>query len=161
MDRIISFLPIADKNSKILILGTMPGKDSLKIEQYYANSRNSFWKIMFELFKTTFSYDYKTRTELLLNNKVAIWDTLKSCVREGSADVDILASEPNDLAGFVKDHPSIQTVFCNGKDAALYFSIYYKGHAINNLYLPSTSAANAIGWERKLNEWSVILKYLN
>jgi hypoxanthine-DNA glycosylase len=132
----------------------------LRLNQYYANTRNSFWRIMFALFDEPFSNDYEVRKKLLLDNQIAIWDTLKVCLREGSADSAITDSKPNDLAGFLIEHPKIKTVFCNGKDAAMYFRILYEGPKITQLYLPSTSAANAIGWERKLKEWSVILDYL-
>lgn len=160
MKQLYSFPPIANESSRILILGTMPGKDSLRADQYYANTRNSFWKIIFALFDKSFSTDYEVRKKLLLDNKVAIWDTLRVCLREGSSDSSITGFEPNDLGGFVKNHASIKTVFLNGKDAALYFRTFYDGPIINQIYLPSTSAANAIGWERKFKEWSLILNYL-
>lgn len=158
---VYSFPPIADQSSRILILGTMPGKDSLRLNQYYANTRNSFWPIVFALFNAPFYTDYNLRKALLLNHKIALWDTLKVCNREGSSDSAITDFEPNDLASFLKNHPNIQTVFCNGKDAGLYFRTFYDGPDIKQIYLPSTSAAHAIGFERKLKEWSLILDYLN
>lgn len=160
MKEIYSFPPIADQYSKVLILGTMPGKDSLRMQQYYANIRNNFWSIVFALFDQPLSRDYEIRKKLLLKNKVAIWDTLKVCLRQGSADSAITDYEPNDISGFVKKHPNIQAIFCNGKDAEKYFKAFYDGSEINCFYLPSTSAAHAIGFQRKLNEWSVILNYL-
>lgn len=42
-NRIQSLQPIIDENSEILILGTMPGKESLESEEYYASPNNSFW----------------------------------------------------------------------------------------------------------------------
>lgn len=161
MNKVYSFPPIADQFSRILIVGTMPGKDSLRLNQYYANTRNSFWPIVFALFDTPFSADYHIRKDLLLKNKIALWDTLKICLREGSSDSAITDFEPNDLKGFMKNHPNIKTVFCNGKDASLYFRTFYDGPQISQIYLPSTSAAHAIGFERKLKEWSLILDYLN
>ncbi len=41
-----SFLPSVNKDSKILILGSMPGVKSLEEEQYYAHPQNRFWKLM-------------------------------------------------------------------------------------------------------------------
>lgn len=158
--KIFSFPPIADENSMILILGTMPSKDSLRLNQYYANTRNSFWKIMFALFNEPFSENYEIRKSLLLNNNIAVWDTLKACVRESSADADIVFPEPNDLNELLSKCPEIKYVFCNGKDAEAYFNKYFQSLNIKCIYLPSTSAANAIGWDRKFNEWKIILNYL-
>lgn len=158
--KIFSFPPISDKNSKILILGTMPGKDSLRLNQYYGNKHNSFWKIMFTLLKEDFSTDYEVRKSLLLNNNIAVWDTLKACIRESSADSDIKMPEPNDLTGFLTKHSGIKAVFCNGREAYAYSEKYLPMLSIEKQYLPSTSAANAIGFDRKIKEWNLILKYL-
>ena len=53
----ISFEPIINSESKILILGTMPGIASLKEHQYYAYKWNAFWPIMFKLFETDFLHE--------------------------------------------------------------------------------------------------------
>ena len=50
-----SFPPIVSQNSKVLILGSMPGEVSLKVQQYYAHPRNAFWRVMEELFAAGFS----------------------------------------------------------------------------------------------------------
>lgn len=158
--KIFSFPPIANNNSRILILGTMPSKDSLRLNQYYGNKQNTFWKIMFSLLNENFSDDYELRKELLLNNNIAVWDTLKACVRASSADADIISPESNNIEGFLKEYPTIEAVFCNGRDAEMYFGKYFPTITLQKLYLPSSSAANAIGWEKKLNEWKVIMDYL-
>lgn len=45
-DKRFGLAPIIDDQAKILILGFMPGTESLKRGQYYANKRNQLWKIM-------------------------------------------------------------------------------------------------------------------
>ena len=40
MNRSKSFLPIIDKETKILILGSLPGKKSLELREYYGHPRN-------------------------------------------------------------------------------------------------------------------------
>lgn len=46
MKKCKSFLPVVNDDSKILILGSMPGIKSLNEQQYYAHSQNKFWKLM-------------------------------------------------------------------------------------------------------------------
>ena len=65
MSRIKSFPPIVSDNSKVLILGSMPGEASLKAGQYYAHPRNVFWCIMGELFGAGPSLPYQERAARL------------------------------------------------------------------------------------------------
>ncbi len=158
--QIFSFPPIVNSQSKILILGTMPGKDSLKFNQYYGHSRNSFWKIMFTLLDTPFSTDYTIRQALLLNNNIALWDVLKACERKSSLDADIIEEEPNDLELFLKNNPQIIHLFFNGKSAMIYFMKHIKKLTMPYALLPSTSPAHVISLERKIKEWIIITNSL-
>jgi TDG/mug DNA glycosylase family protein len=158
--KIFSFPPISDSNSKILILGTMPGKDSLKFNQYYGHSRNAFWKIMFTLFNEPFSENYECKKQLLLKNGVALWDVLKVCEREGSLDSAIIKEEPNDLSHFLKNNPNINHLFFNGNKSKEYFTKYVKGVELSNCVLPSTSPAHTLSFSKKTEVWSVIKKYI-
>ena len=68
-----SFKTIVDKNCRALILGTMPGEESLRQQQYYAYTRNLFWHLIFRIF------DAAIETEYIKNNnlywvKIALWD---------------------------------------------------------------------------------------
>ena len=38
--------PIYDKDSRVLILGTMPSVKSREVAFYYAHPQNRFWKIL-------------------------------------------------------------------------------------------------------------------
>ena len=84
-----SFAPIIDDKSKVLILGTMPGGKSLEKQQYYANPRNQFWKIIDNLFDETLPTDYEKKINFLKDKRIALWDVLKACSREGSLDANI------------------------------------------------------------------------
>ena len=61
MSWVQSFPPIVSPQSKLLILGSMPGEASLKAGQYYAHPRNAFWHIMGELFGAGPSLPYQKR----------------------------------------------------------------------------------------------------
>ncbi len=154
-----SFPPISNPDAKILILGTMPGAQSLATNQYYANPRNAFWKILFTLTNSPFSDDYEQRKSLLLENHIALWDVLEVCVRPGSLDSAIEQEVPNDFDSFLKTHPNIRHIYFNGQKAAAFFKKYVK---LENEYhlttLPSTSPAHAgKSFEAKLKDWNVIL----
>lgn len=156
--QIYSFPAISNKEAKVLILGTMPGVQSLKLNQYYGHNQNAFWKILFTIFNTTFSQDYEIRKEVVLKNNIAVWDVLQTCVREGSLDSAIEQEVPNDFNAFLAAHPNIEYIFFNGQKAAHYFKKYvsvsekYKLHT-----LPSTSPAHAsLSFELKKEAWQII-----
>ncbi|MHC1777559.1 MAG: DNA-deoxyinosine glycosylase [Lentimicrobium sp.] len=159
----VSFPPISNSNARILILGTMPGEKSLALNQYYGHGGNQFWKIMFECFNLPYSDDYSKKKQLLPDNRIALWDVLQFCQREGSSDNRIKAEIPNDFVTFFVTHPEIKTVLFNGKNARDYFQKYI-GFDKDKDYqvLPSTSAANT--WmkrEEKMEKWrELILKSL-
>lgn len=156
--QIYSFPAISNKEAKVLILGTMPGVQSLKLNQYYGHNQNAFWKILFTIFEEPFSQDYEIRKEVVLKNNIAVWDVLQTCVREGSLDSAIEQEVPNDFNAFLAAHPNIEYIFFNGQKAAHYFKKYvsvsekYKLHT-----LPSTSPAHAsLSFELKKEAWQII-----
>ena len=156
--KIYSFTPISNNNSKVLILGTMPGEMSLKLNQYYGHGGNTFWKLIFSIFNEAFSQDYEIRKAILLKNNIALWDVLQACEREGSSDNTIIKEEANDFTSFFKKHPNIERIAFNGKNAEAYFH-KYSNHKpnIDYLVLPSTSPANTWkSFEEKLDEWKNI-----
>lgn len=156
--KIYSFPSISNQESKVLILGTMPGIASLKLNQYYGHPRNAFWKLLFTLFNEPYSTDYEIRKKLVLNHNIALWDVLQTCVREGSLDSAIEQEIPNDFTDFLDDHPKIEKIFFNGQKAAKYFKKYVRVPSKYQLItLPSTSPANAgILFEEKLELWKNI-----
>ena len=169
MNNSLGFPPIARPDARILILGSMPGQKSLAENQYYAHPRNSFWPIMCSLLTTDADLNYKDRKNLLLTNKIALWDVLKSCYRKGSLDADIDHSsiEPNDFRSFLLKQNQITSIFFNGAKAEQLFNknvlgIIDKAHKNLCYYkLPSTSPAHAaMTMEQKLSKWRVIKKFI-
>ena len=68
MNNCKSFAPSIDNNSRILILGSMPGVKSLERCQYYAHPQNKFWKVMGAICNEPklygLNYDLKLKTLL-------------------------------------------------------------------------------------------------
>lgn len=158
----LSFPPIADIKSKVLLLGTMPGEQSLKLQQYYGHKGNHFWKLIFALFDHPVTDNYASKRQLLLDKGIAVWDVLQSCEREGSADIRINKEIANDFASFYRDYPTISSVFFTSKKAETYYYEYVgRNEKVRFYNLPSPSSANT--WKtfaEKLNEWKLILKFL-
>ena len=153
--KIFSFPYISHPSSTVLILGTMPGKRSLKLNQYYGHSGNTFWKLIFSVFDKPFSTDYEERKNILLENNIVLWDVLKACEREGSSDNAILLEEANDFISFFKKHPNIKLIAFNAQNAEAFFYKYSKYRPdVKYLTLPSTSPANTWkSFDEKLIEW--------
>ncbi|MFT5874010.1 MAG: hypoxanthine-DNA glycosylase [Clostridium sp.] len=158
------FEPIIDGNCEILILGTMPGAESLIQQEYYAFERNQFWKIVFSLLGEDVPDDYESKKAILVNNKIAIWNVLKSCDRENSSDSNIKDPVSNDFKSLFNKYPNLRNIYFNGKKA----EALYRKLVVNNVNkddlrlfnLPSTSPANAVKLETKINEWRRILLQL-
>jgi double-stranded uracil-DNA glycosylase len=164
--RVRSFPPVIGSASKVLILGSMPGRASLAAAQYYAHPQNAFWRIMDVLGVAEAGLAYDERLAGLTKAGIALWDVLAACERPGSLDACIVADSevPNDVAGLVVAHPSLRAVLFNGTKAERAFG----SHILPNLpaavvarlcltRLPSTSPARAISFEVKLAAWGEAL----
>lgn len=146
-----SLQPVSRPDASTLILGSMPGALSLQEQQYYAQPRNAFWQIMGELFGAGREVPYETRLEMLRDQKIALWDVLASCYREGSMDADIRKGDAvaNDFGAFFSAHPGIVRVFFNGATACKFYdrlvvpALAGATGVIRYEKLPSTSPANA------------------
>jgi hypoxanthine-DNA glycosylase len=152
------FPPVADADATMLILGSMPGKESLKQQQYYAHPQNAFWKVMGELVCARPDLPYPQRLRALTDAHVALWDVLKTCKRQGSLDSDIQNETANDFALFFNSHPHITHVFFNGAKAEQSFNKFViekqKLPPLTFQRLPSTSPAHAgMRYTQKLKEW--------
>jgi TDG/mug DNA glycosylase family protein len=164
MTDIRSFPPIEREHATVLILGSMPGGESLKRKQYYAHPRNAFWPIMDTLFGLT-GTGYEEKARELAEKGVAVWDVLKACFRTGSLDANIDDSTivVNDFRKFFDGHPALRNIYFNGAKAD---SVYRK-HVLPGLdshsaglpltRLPSTSPANAgMSLEQKAKAWRIM-----
>jgi TDG/mug DNA glycosylase family protein len=158
MKRARSFPPLARADARVLILGSMPGAESLRRREYYAHPHNQFWPIMGELFGAGPVLPYAARVERLLERGIAVWDVLKHCERAGSLDSSIVrASEVvNDFGAFFRAHPGIDAIFFNGAKSESVFlrEVALPGRAVRCTRLPSTSPAHAgLSRAAKLAAW--------
>ena len=116
-----------DRQSRVLILGTMPGPEALRRRQYYGFPGNHFWPILQKLFgleDRPLSYPEKIR--LLKTNRIALWDVIASCRRVGASDSAITRVTPNRVTELLKKYPNIRTVFVNGKTAERLFRLHFR-----------------------------------
>jgi TDG/mug DNA glycosylase family protein len=157
--------PLIWPDSRILILGTLPGDESIHAGRYYANPRNQFWTILQAVFEEPVPPDYEGRLPYLRRHGVALWDLLAKADRKGSLDQDIGAAERNDLIKFVGDHPSLEAIALNGNRAlelfvGTNFGLNYP--SIRRIELPSTSATPgryAKTLQEKIVAWSVLADF--
>ncbi len=150
-----SFEPIADRHSRVLVLGTMPGAMSLAKGQYYGHPRNAFWPIMARLCDRDLPEDYAQRKAMLLDAGIALWDVCGECEREGSLDSNICHEKPNRIDELLRRYPSIRAIAFNGQGAARLYRKHFGPPAseYGPLILPSTSPAHAVAFDKKLDGW--------
>ncbi len=158
--KIYSYPPVADERCRVLILGTMPSVQSLRDGFYYAHPRNAFWRILAECTDEDRPETIEQKKALLLKHHIALWDTAKSCIREGSLDSAMREVVLNDLESFFRQYPQIERVLINGGTA---WTLYHRlpeeiVKARPCVKLPSTSPAYTLPYEKKLEAWRKELK---
>lgn len=158
LDMVYSFNPIINQNSKILILGTIPGEESIRKNQYYANEKNQFWHIIYTIFNSAPDNTYQKRCNFLLKNKIALWDVLHNADRHGSLDTAIKNGIPNDFKEFLSVYQNINKIIFNGTTAESLFKKHFKNiySSFECLTVPSSSPTPGIHvkpFEEKLHIW--------
>jgi double-stranded uracil-DNA glycosylase len=142
------------------VLGTLPGEESLRRQQYYAHPRNLFWPILYALFGegAPASPDYAARLRFAVEHGIALWDVVAAGEREASADSTIRGEVPNAIHDLLDAHPAIRAVAFNGTGARrLYERHFSRRPGLTYLALPSTSPAHArLGFAEKLASWRAL-----
>ena len=153
-----SFPPIADQQARVLVLGTLPGEESLRRGEYYAHPRNLFWPIVFALFDAVPASGYAERLAFVAAHGIALWDVCESGEREASADSSIRRECPNPINQLLDIHPLIRAVAFNGTGAQRLHERYFvRRPEVTYLVLPSTSPAHArVGFAGKLAHWAAV-----
>jgi len=164
MNEVHSFPPVAAANATRLILGSMPGVASLTAGRYYAHPRNGFWPLMEAVLGMPTGLDYTARCEVLIKQRIALWDVLQRCERPGSLDSAIArqTTVANDFATFLQQHPQIHSVYFNGQTAAtlwkrLVVPMLPATLQLATQVLPSSSPAHAgMSLAEKRQRWQCV-----
>ncbi|MFY2763507.1 DNA-deoxyinosine glycosylase [Arenimonas sp. MALMAid1274] len=159
--------PIADARARVLVLGSLPGVQSLREQRYYAHPRNHFWWVMDQVFAIPVALPYAARVQELQSHGVAVWDVLASGVRQGSLDsaIELASARVNDFPALLDALPRLQRIVFNGALAEALFQRHVVPTlptdlaALPRLRLPSTSPANAsVPADQKLARWRQALE---
>lgn len=150
-----SFAPHVAPDTRLLILGSLPGVRSLAERQYYAHPTNQFWRLLGAVTgRPLADMPYDDRLAALRTAKVGLWDVIRSAERRTSSDALIREAEAHDLAALIADLPDLCMIAFNGGKAA---TIGRKQlpplEGITLIDLPSSSAAHTIGFDKKRDRW--------
>lgn len=140
-----AFPPSIASDARLLVLGSLPGEESLRQRQYYAHPTNAFWWLMGEVTDEPLAaLPYEARLERLKAHNIGLWDVIATARRQGSLDQAIRDAEVRDLAGFVAALPDLRAVAFNGQTSARHGRKQLAGiERLTLLDLPSSSAAHA------------------
>jgi hypoxanthine-DNA glycosylase len=152
------FPPVVDANTRVLILGSLPGEISLAQGQYYANAQNRFWKLVGDTIGVPLiELEYPYRLKALLDWHIGLWDVVAEARRTGSLDSQIRGHASNDLVALIDTLPSLTTIAFNGGTAAKFGmkALGERSDRYRLLRLPSSSPAHAsVSYAEKLAAWT-------
>jgi hypoxanthine-DNA glycosylase len=158
------FAPVVDSNTRLLILGSLPGEMSLAQGQYYAHKQNRFWHLIGDVIGEPLpGMSYEARLQALLDHRVGLWDVIAKARREGSLDSRIRDHATNDLAALVAGLPNLAAVAFNGGTAAKIGmqALAESRPSLDLVKLPSSSPAYAaVPYAEKLKAWEALRKWL-
>ena len=156
MERVFhEFGPFYNCDSKILILGSFPSVKSREVNFYYGHPQNRFWKVLASVYEDELPITIEDKKAFLTKHHIALWDSIASCVIQGSSDASIQNVEVNNIQEII-GKTKIQTIVLNGKAASKYF--VKPANFDGEIYvLPSTSAANAsYTLDKLIEKWKVM-----
>lgn len=156
-----AFDPVVDTNTRVLILGSLPGEASLAAGRYYAHPRNAFWRLTGAVIgRDLEGLDYIDRLAALRAAGIGLWDVIASAERSGSLDAAIRSPEAADLRGLVARLPALRAVAFNGGLAARLGGRILAGEGLVLTPLPSSSPAHARPFDQKLAAWRTLADWL-
>lgn len=161
MDLKRSFPPVVDANTRVLVLGSLPGEVSLARQHYYAHPQNQFWRLIGAVIDADLApLPYEERLAALLARGVGLWDTVGAATRRGSLDGNIRAVERNALPALVDTLPALCAVGFNGGKSAALGRPQLEGRELALLPLPSSSPAYTLPLAAKAERWMALRPFL-
>jgi TDG/mug DNA glycosylase family protein len=157
------FDPVVDADTRLLILGSLPGDASLKAGQYYGNPQNAFWRLTGSAIgRELAALPYDDRLAALKSAGVGLWDVIVSAHRPGSLDQAIREAEAADLKQLIAGLPRLKAVAFNGATAARIGRRSLAGvEGLTLIDLPSSSPAHAArSFADKARAWAVLADVL-
>lgn len=157
------FAPLVRPDTRLLILGSLPGAMSLAEGRYYANPRNQFWRLVGAVVDRPLeSLDYGARLDTLLALGIGLWDTVASARRRGSLDADIRLHAASDLAGLAARLPQLRAIAFNGGTSARIGRrrIGAHGDRLTLIDLPSSSPALTMPFDAKRALWAALRPFV-
>jgi len=155
-------MPVVNNNTRLIILGSLPGEESLRLQRYYANPRNNFWRIIFRIFNQPLMEPYDERISFLKSKGIGLWDVIHAAERIGSLDSKIRNETANDFAALFRQYPDIKILIFNGRKAQKTFDkfVLRRQDLPENIllrYFPSTSPAHSrSSFEEKFIIWRTL-----
>jgi len=150
------FPPVTRPDTRLLVLGSLPGAVSLARQRYYAHPQNQFWRLIGAVIgRDLVQMPYEARLEALLEAGVGLWDTVAAATRKGSLDADIRLHEASDLAALARELPDLKAIaFNGGTSARIGRKQIGEAGGLKLIDLPSSSPAYAsLSFEKKREAW--------
>lgn len=164
MIRKASFPPVTGPDTRVLLLGSLPGEASLRADRYYAHPQNQFWRLVGSAIGRDDLHDlaYQQRLEVLVDAGIGLWDVVADAVRPGSLDAAIRDHRPNDLRALIGGLPGLRAIGFNGGTAArIGRKLIGESGGIALLDLPSSSPAYTLSWGEKRRVWVKLSEFLD
>ncbi|WP_084580362.1 DNA-deoxyinosine glycosylase [Sphingomonas azotifigens] len=161
-DRKHSFPPVVAPDTRLLVLGSLPGERSLAARRYYAHPQNQFWQLLSPAAGCDLAaLSYDARLDALRAARIGLWDVVASATRPGSTDAALRDIAPHDIAGLAATLPGLRCIAFNGATAHRH-GLRQLGAAADRytvLALPSSSPLHTVGLAAKAPAWAALAHF--
>ena len=136
------YAPFINKNTKKLIVGTLPpprfstGELLEKDVNFcYGSYYNSLWLFIDKIHNLNLRYDnskeaIEERKQFLIAHKIGVCDIVESAEREkiDASDLGMQNIKLRDVVGYLKEHPSIETILFTGGNSKNGPEYFFRKH---------------------------------